>query len=333
MTVRTGKRSEFDIDQGRVLRRVFTVLLLILSSDLPSGVCFAQSQNGEPLRPEWCRQLPRAQYAKLERVHVANDWFEVYRIRPGVFAIYEPHQFEEVISYLILGDRRALLFDTGMGISKISEVVSELTKLPIAVVNSHTHFDHVGGNAEFSDIYDEDTPYTRANEHGRSNVYSRDAVAPQRICGHLPTSVHLTSYSVRPWRVTHRVKDGEEFDLGERRLKLIFTPGHTPDSLCLLDLTNGLLFTGDTFYPGPIYLFAPETDFAAYSKSVDSLAKLAPKLTLLLPSHNVPIAEPRYLTELAEAVKKIQTARAVPRLNHGRREYSFSGFSVLLSAK
>jgi glyoxylase-like metal-dependent hydrolase (beta-lactamase superfamily II) len=48
-----------------------------------------------------------------------TKWFEVYRIRPGVFAIYEPHQFEEVISYLILGSKRALLFDTGMGIGKI----------------------------------------------------------------------------------------------------------------------------------------------------------------------------------------------------------------------
>src|SRR5215831_13636573 len=135
--------------------------------------------------PQWCRDLPRPAYQKLERVAVADPWFEVYRIRPGVFAIYEPHQFEEVISYLILGNRRALLFDTGMGIGKISEVVRELTKLPIAVLNSHTHFDHVGGNADFSDIYDEDTPFTRANEHGRSNVYSRDAVAPERICGHL----------------------------------------------------------------------------------------------------------------------------------------------------
>jgi len=333
MPVRTGKRSDFDVDKGRVLKRAFTVLLLILSSDLASRVCFAQSQNGEPLRPEWCRQLPRAEYAKLERVNLSNDWFEVYRIRPGVFAIYEPHQFEEVISYLILGNRRALLFDTGMGIGKISEVVRELTKLPIAVLNSHTHFDHVGGNAEFSDIYDEDTPYTRANEHGRSNVYSRDAVAPERICGHLPSSAQTTSYSVRPWQVAHRVKDGEALDLGERQLRVLFTPGHTPDSLCLLDLKNGLLFTGDTFYPGPIYLFTPETDFTAYSKSVDSLAKLAPTLTLLLPSHNVPIAEPAYLTQLAEAVKKIQTARAVPRLNKGRREYSFRGFSILLSAK
>ena len=56
-------------------------------------------------QPEWCRNLPRSAYAGLERVAVHSSWFEVYRIRPGVFAIYEPHQAEEVISYLILGHR------------------------------------------------------------------------------------------------------------------------------------------------------------------------------------------------------------------------------------
>src|SRR5712671_3206793 len=75
----------------------------------------------EPLRPEWCRQLPRAAYKTLERIDVASDWFEVYRIRPGVFAIYEPHQYEEVICYLVLGQRRALLIDSGMGIGKVRE--------------------------------------------------------------------------------------------------------------------------------------------------------------------------------------------------------------------
>src|SRR5438309_8302144 len=54
-------------------------------------------------RPEWCRDLPRPGYSKLERVNVPDKWFEVYRIHPGLFAIYEPHQQEEIIS---LPDRR-----------------------------------------------------------------------------------------------------------------------------------------------------------------------------------------------------------------------------------
>src|SRR5271169_3626248 len=95
--------------------------------------------------PDWCRALPRPEYKTLERVSVNDPWFEVYKVVPGVFAIYEPHQAEETIGYLIVGEKRALLFDTGMGISDVKKVVTELTKLPIVVLNSHTHDDHVGG--------------------------------------------------------------------------------------------------------------------------------------------------------------------------------------------
>jgi glyoxylase-like metal-dependent hydrolase (beta-lactamase superfamily II) len=289
--------------------------------------------SGEPLRPEWCQQLPRPEYKTLPRVDVHSDWFEVYRIRPDVFAIYEPHQFEEVISYLILGHDRALLFDTGLGVASIKEVVMQLTKLPITVINSHTHFDHTGGNYEFSEILNEDLAYSRKNAQGQSNIYSRDALAPERICGKLPSAVHADSFAIHPWHATGPLNDGQHIDLGGREIEIMFTPGHTPDSLSLLDRKNGLLFTGDTYYPGPIYLFTPETDFAAYARSIARLAKLAPTLQLVLPSHNVPVAQPEALTRLDEAVKKIQTGQAKFVVTNGRREYSFDGFSLLLSEK
>src|SRR6184192_2176418 len=84
--------------------------------------------------PEWCRALPRPEYRSLHRVDVSDPWFEVYEVRPGVFAVYEPHQAEEVISYLIVGDKHALLFDTGMGISDIKKLTGEFTRLPIVVM-------------------------------------------------------------------------------------------------------------------------------------------------------------------------------------------------------
>jgi len=107
---------------------------------LPSGVflAFWLLTSVSAQTPDWCKSQPRPAYSKLERVKTPDQWFEVYKIRPGVFAIYEPHQFEEVISYLIVGSQKAILFDTGMGISNIKAVVEGLTKLPISVVNSHT---------------------------------------------------------------------------------------------------------------------------------------------------------------------------------------------------
>lgn len=306
----------------------FTSLLALIC--VTTG--FSQ-KSGEPLRPEWCRELPRPVYKKLTRVDVRSNWFEVYRIRPDVYAIYEPHQFEEVISYLIVGQRRALLFDTGLGVASIRGVVTQLTALPVTVLNSHTHFDHTGGNAEFSDILNEDTPFSRKNAEGQSNIYSRDALAPERICGSLPAGVRPEAYAIRPWNVSRRIHDGEHIDLGGRDLEILFTPGHTPDSLSLLDRANGLLFTGDTFYPGPIYLFTPETDFAAYAKSVARLAELVPRLQLLLPAHNVPVAEPDSLVRLEAAVNNVRSGSAKFTVTERHREYAFDGFSLLLSEK
>jgi len=57
--------------------------------------------------PEWCKPLPRPEYKALERVLPSEPWFEVYKVSPGVFAIYEPHQAEETISYLVVGSKQA----------------------------------------------------------------------------------------------------------------------------------------------------------------------------------------------------------------------------------
>ena len=141
---------------------------------------FAQSSV-----PDWCNPLPRPEYGKLERVPGSDSWFEVYKPAAGVFAIYEPHQAEEVISYLIVGEKRALLFDTGMGISDIKKVVEELTKLPVVVVNSHSHDDHVGGNWQFDTIYGMDTAFTRQNAKG-SREDAQAEITPDQVCGALP---------------------------------------------------------------------------------------------------------------------------------------------------
>src|SRR5213596_3482047 len=130
--------------------------------------------------PEWCRALPRPEYKVLHRVPISDPWFEVYKVAPAVFAIYEPHQSEEVISYLIVGDKRAALFDTGMGISDLKKETSELTRLPIVVLNSHTHNDHVGNNWRFDTIYAMDTDFTRENARG-SREDAQAEVGPVRF--------------------------------------------------------------------------------------------------------------------------------------------------------
>ena len=281
-------------------------------------------------KPEWCTHLPRPVYATLERISVSDPWFEVYKIRPGVFAIYEPHQSEEVISYLLLGTQKALLFDTGMGISNMRKLVEGITSLPVSVLNSHTHNDHVGDNWRFDDIYAMDTDFTRANAKGSSHDAQAE-IAPGEVCGELPSDFIPGEYATKPFHVSHWLHDGDQIALGGRTVRVIATPGHTPDSISLLDERNRLLFTGDTFYPGPIFLYRPETDLDAYVASVKKLAAMAPRLELLLPAHNVAVADPGYLAQVVSAMEEVRSGKRKPILQNGTTVYSFSGFSFRMS--
>src|SRR5260370_24545770 len=144
-------------------------------------------------KPEWCKPLPRPEYKTLQRVLPDEPWFEVYKVTPGVFAIYEPHQSEETISYLIVGTKQALLFDTGMGIGNIRKVVSQLTSRPVVVLNSHTHDDHVGGNWQFPFVFGRDTQFTRASAKG-SRQDAQAEIAPDQLCADLPKRFNPKPY-------------------------------------------------------------------------------------------------------------------------------------------
>jgi len=290
------------------------------------------AQLAQPDKPEWCRALPRPEYRTLERVPVTDPWFEVYQVVPQVFAIYEPHQAEETISYLILGEKQALLFDTGMGISDIRKVTAELTHLPIIVLNSHTHNDHVGGNWQFETVYGMDADFTRANAKG-SRQDAQDELGPGMICGDLPTGFDSKSYATRPWKISRFLHDRDKINLGGRTLEIISTPGHTPDAISLLDRARGLLFSGDTYYPAPIWLFRPETNLDDYVASVKHVAALAPQLELVLGEHNVPFAQPEVLTNLVTAIETVRAGkvRGEPR-DDGKALYRSNGISFLMLA-
>src|ERR1700752_4743315 len=144
-------------------------------------------------KPAWCQNLPRPEYSKLQRVPVADTWFEVYKVATDIFAIYEPHQSEETIGYLIVGHARALLFDTGMGIGDLKALTSKLTTLPVTVLNSHTHNDHVGDNWQYDTVYGMDTKFTRQNANG-SKADAQAEIAPGEICGALPAGFDRAAY-------------------------------------------------------------------------------------------------------------------------------------------
>lgn len=306
----------------KILKQICATFVIFM---LSSAMLMAQT-------PDWCRSQPRAAYKNLKRVNVKGEtWFEVYEIRQGVFALYEPRQFEEVISYLIVGSERALLFDTGMGIASIRKLASALTSLPVIVLNSHTHPDHIGGNHEFENILGVDTKFTRANTAGYHDPEMKTWVNLPNICPPLPVSFKADDYAIPPFQISKFISDRETIDLGNRTLQILFVPGHTPDSLCILDEENKLLFTGDTFYLGPIYLFAPGTDLQRFGDSVARLEKLSSQIDLLLPAHNVPVASPDYLQKLQQAVTSVKDGKSkgVP-TKEGLTQHSFQDFSLIV---
>jgi len=289
----------------------------------------SEVQNRGSGTSNWWDALPRPEWSEYERVAVDDDWFEVYRIIDGVFAIYEPGQFEEVISFLISGEEKALLFDTGLGIGDIRGVVDQLSGLDVIVLNSHTHYDHIGGNHQFENIYAMDTEFTRGRAMGIAHARMAEFVSDGWIWKALPEGFVRDEYHSHPFAISQFVAEGDIIDVGGRRLEVLETPGHAPDSICLIDRKHRILFTGDTFYLAPLYTHVDGSDFEAYARSAGRLAGLAGEIDIAITSHNVPIVDGSYMIALGNAFEQIKSGSVEYVVTDGNREYQFDGFSVI----
>ena len=229
-----------------------------------------------------------------------------------------------------------MLVDTGLGIAPIRPVVAGLTSLPVDVVHTHAHVDHVGGDAEFDRvaIHPAGVAELRAGtdpaERRRYLAYARRMLAAAeryRALDHeffhllsadsdprpLPPDVDAT-WDPPPAPEPDLLHDGDEIDLGGRTLRVLHTPGHTPDSVCFLDERDGLLLAGDTINTGPIYAQAPESDLAAFADSTARLAELSDDVHLVLMAHfGRGVAEGRYVREVADAFARLRDGDAVLR--------------------
>ncbi len=281
--------------------------------------------------PEFCAEYPRPGWAAYEKHQSSNDWFQVYQLAPDLYAIAEPFQWQEVINYLIVGKDKALLFDTGNGIGNIKLIVDQLTALPVTALASHSHIDHVGGHWQFDRVLAPQTAFTSRRELGVKNNLVREEVSSAALCKPLPAGVTEAEHHIRPFTPTGRVADGTIIDLGGVTLEVLSIPGHTPDSLALLNRKSGRLFTGDSYYKGPIWLWAPETDLPAYRQSIERLAALVPDLRAIHGAHNEPFSEPGELIKLKMGFDAVMAGKKDPaETNTDTVLYQFETFGLLL---
>ncbi|WP_262695946.1 MBL fold metallo-hydrolase [Kordiimonas aquimaris] len=293
----------------------------------------ACAENTPETSPSFCAEIPRIDWAAYEKQTISNEWFHVYRLSKKLYAITEPFQWQEVISYLITGEEKALLFDSGNGLGDIRAIVDKITTLPVTVLASHSHIDHVGGHWQFDTVLAPDTPFTNNRAKGKNNAFVREEASSIALCKGLPTGVTVDNHHTKPFTPTMRVEDGSQIDLGGVTLEVLAIPGHTPDSIALLDHKSGRLFTGDSYYKGPIWLYADETDLAAYRSSIARLAALVPNLNAVHGAHNVPFSNPDELVKVRDGFEAVYTGhKTSDEKTKTQARYHFKSFGFILQA-
>ena len=302
--------------------KILATMILVTGCDHAEEVLSVDNYN--------CDSIPRPENAKLPLSTLSDEWFQVYEAADGVFSIVEPYQLQETISHLIVGEDRALLFDTGVGLLSIKSVVERITSLPVTVLNSHTHYDHVGGNWEFSTVLAIDSDYTRANMEGFNNNRISVDFLPEAFCNGAPDGSNTVSFYTRPWKRSRYVEDGELLDLGGRILEVFHVPGHTPDAVALLDAENRLLFTGDSWYDASLWLFARETNVKDYEASISRLAALEDEVDFLLGAHNSARVDAGRLQAVVDAFSKIRAGEyAGENDDYNRLAFEIDGVRIL----
>jgi glyoxylase-like metal-dependent hydrolase (beta-lactamase superfamily II) len=276
-----------------------------------------------------------------ERIDVGEAWFTVLKLPHQVYAIAEPKHHEMVIAFLIIGSQKSVLFDTGMGIKDIARVTRLLTDREVVAVNSHAHFDHVGDNARFAqvNIFNDQQAIEHLVSGWPPEEIQFDA-APGNFPEGYPDGFDPGRYEIKPVarERIHPLCDGELLDLGDRKLEVLHTPGHSPDSIVLLDRENRVLLTGDTFYPDWLYAFMSgawgESNLKLYYESIRKICGLIPDVDYLYCAHVKPLAEPQILTRVAKALETLLAGgetrhEAVEIFGEDLTVHHFDGFSIV----
>lgn len=210
--------------------------------------------------------------------------------------------------YLLEGEDKALLIDTGWGAGNLREFVEKLTSKPVLVTNTHGHLDHSGGNGEWESV-----------------MLLPGAADDLFMCHRLPFDVSKLPYPNYERKI---VKGGDVIDLGGRTIELIDISAHSNGSLAYLDRKNGYLFVGDELESSQVLMYETEAipghefvldkKLRAHHANMTHLKSLQGVWNTVFPAHNgTPIAH-SYLDDYIALVEHIYAGDAIieDKLNH-----------------
>ncbi len=240
---------------------LFVALIIILglgiAIDQRHRILFPLMATGEPVPP-------LKEGAVIEGGIAFGNYFVVVMLDEKTFAIAEPHSQLYNFNYLILGNDRALLFDAGIGHYDIRSVVDVLTNLPVTFMPSHFHYDHTG-QGTWENLAIIDLPHIREQAEGDTLTLTWGQYLGA-----------LEGLETPVWNVTEWIKPGSIIDLGGRQLQLLYTPGHTDNSVSLYDMERETMFTGDFLTStGFIFAITPTASMGDYTQTTEKILRVS----------------------------------------------------------
>jgi hydroxyacylglutathione hydrolase len=190
------------------------------------------------------------------------------------------------LMYLVLGSKKAMLVDTGMGIGDLKKLVGSLTDLPLMVVNTHGHPDHAGGNAGFDEVW-----ISPKDENVRSRMTRYDYRARDYKAANAGTNpkaaVFLNALVPDRLYMIHPLSVDQVIDLGGRSFEVLEIPGHTPGSVCLLNSKEKIIFSGDSIIATPAWLYLKHSlPLHVYFESLVKMRDRVEEFETIFPGHN-----------------------------------------------
>ena len=228
----------------------------------------------------------------LIKTKMAEQPFAIEKVHDGVYLLRErfydsPNQAN---IWLVQGSSKDLVIDTGLGIWNLPGFLEQqglIGPKPVQAVATHIHFDHSGGLHQF-EKFSLHSLEAEAIRQGDNFVTSTLFFSASEIVVPPYQGWKTSDYRVKAAEPYTVVEEGHVFDLGDRSLRVVHLPGHTPGSIGLIDERARILFTGDVMYESDTLIdWLPQSNINAYVQSCRRLQDLSSHVDCVFPGHSV----------------------------------------------